>query len=146
MAPPRKLQLPPTKANLPRPCSGFQMTIPAVCQAYDSERCEKPSKTGTACGKPQPKALLLQPPLRLLQGQMFWHSTSFYESRKRPWQCGYEPERMASMPSYIRHACHQSFPHYAAVGLATKQQNTSSSTAAVFQLQGTPSETTRAAY
>jgi hypothetical protein len=30
VAPPRKLQLPPTKANFPGPFSGFQMTIPAV--------------------------------------------------------------------------------------------------------------------
>ncbi len=30
VAPPRKLQLLPTKANLPGPFSGFQMTIPAV--------------------------------------------------------------------------------------------------------------------
>jgi hypothetical protein len=122
------------------------MTIPTVCQAYDSQQSAKPSMPGTASGKPQPKALPLQPPLRLLKAQLFWHSTSFYESQKGPWQCSYEPERMASMPSYIRHACHQSFPHYAAVGLATKQQNTSSSTAAIFQLQGMPLETTRAAY
>ncbi len=27
----KKLQLPPIKANLPGPLSGFQMTIPAVC-------------------------------------------------------------------------------------------------------------------
>jgi hypothetical protein len=31
VAPPRNLQLPPTKPNLPGPFSGFQMTIPAVC-------------------------------------------------------------------------------------------------------------------
>ncbi len=30
VAPPRKLQLQPTKANLPGPFSGFQMTIPDV--------------------------------------------------------------------------------------------------------------------
>jgi hypothetical protein len=30
VAPPRKLQLPPTKANFPGPYSGFQMTIPTV--------------------------------------------------------------------------------------------------------------------
>ncbi len=30
MAPPKTLQLPPTKANLPGPFSGFQMTIPAI--------------------------------------------------------------------------------------------------------------------
>jgi hypothetical protein len=31
VAPPRKLQLQPTKANFPRPFSGFHMTIPYVC-------------------------------------------------------------------------------------------------------------------
>ncbi len=30
IAPPRKLQQPPTKTILPGPFSGFQMTIPAV--------------------------------------------------------------------------------------------------------------------
>ncbi len=29
-APPRKLQLQPTKVNMPGPFSGFQMTIPAI--------------------------------------------------------------------------------------------------------------------
>ncbi len=86
MAPPRKLQLQPTKANLPGPFSGFQMTIPDVRLAYKSEQCEKPSNPGIACGKPQPKALLPQPPLRLPQVRMFWHFTSFYESQKQPWQ------------------------------------------------------------
>jgi hypothetical protein len=77
---------------------------------------------------------------------MFWHFTSFYESLKQPWQCSYKLGRMASMPSYTRHACHQSFPHFAAVGLATRQQNISLSAAAIFKLQGRLLETIRAAY
>jgi hypothetical protein len=31
VAPPKKLQLQPTKANLPATFSGFQMTIPDIC-------------------------------------------------------------------------------------------------------------------
>ncbi len=146
VAPPRYLQLPPTKPNLPGPFSGFQMTILAVRLAFESERCKKPSNPGTACGKPQPKALLLQPPWRLLQVQMFWHSTSFYESPKRPWQYSYEPGRLASRPYCTRHACHQSLLYYVAVSLATKQQSTSSSTAAISRLTGMLLETIRATY
>jgi hypothetical protein len=67
VAPPKKCQLPPTKVGMPEPFSGFQMTILTVLYAYESKRCKKPSNPGTACGKPQPKALLLQPLLRLLQ-------------------------------------------------------------------------------
>jgi hypothetical protein len=77
---------------------------------------------------------------------MFWHYTSFYKSLKQPWQCSYKPGRTASMPSYPWHAWCQFLPHFAAVGLVTKQQNTSSSIAAIFQLQGKLSEMIRAAY
>jgi hypothetical protein len=74
---------------------------------------------------------------KFLQVQMFWHSTSFYKHHKGPWQCSYKPRRTASMTFYNWHACPLSFPHFAAVGLATRQKNTSSSTAAIFWLQGT---------
>jgi hypothetical protein len=37
LAPPKKLQSPPTKANSPGPFSGFPMTIPVVRLAYKSE-------------------------------------------------------------------------------------------------------------
>jgi hypothetical protein len=84
--------------------------------------------------------------MRLFQVQMFWLFTSIYEGQKRPWQCSYKLGRMATLPFYNRNTCQQSFPHFAAVGLATRQQNTSSSTAAIFQLQGMPLETIRVAY
>ncbi len=58
-------------SKYPWPFSGLQITISAVCRAYESEQCKQPSNAGTACCRLQPKALLLQLLLRLLQVQMF---------------------------------------------------------------------------
>ncbi len=40
---PRKLQLLPTKANLPGPFYGFQMTIPVVCKPTKASNAKSPA-------------------------------------------------------------------------------------------------------
>jgi hypothetical protein len=145
-ASPKRAQHHPTKADFPGPFNGFQMTIHAALQACKRTQNGKPSSPGIACGKPQHPALLPHISLKLLQVQMFWHSTSLYGSRKRHWQCSYGPARMASMPSYTRHVCPLCCPHFAAVSLDTRQPNTSSSIAAIFQQPDRPLETTRGIY
>ncbi len=137
-ASPSKFQPLPTKANFLGPSNCSQKTINNACLASELAHCKKPSNFGTAFGKHQLKAVLTPPPLRLLKVQMFWHSTSFYESQKQPWQCSYGRARMASMPSFTRHACPLCCPHSAAVGLDSRQPNTSSSTASILQQPGTP--------
>jgi hypothetical protein len=96
---PKQLQLASTKAEFPGPFNGYQTPFHAALSDYKHVQFEKPNNPGTASGKPQQEALLLQSQLKLLQAQMFWHSTSFYKSLKQPWLCSYGPTRIVSMPS-----------------------------------------------
>jgi hypothetical protein len=51
---PKKLQQPPSKANLPGHFSGLQTYISGVCLTNKSKSCYKASVPGTVCAKPKP--------------------------------------------------------------------------------------------
>jgi hypothetical protein len=95
---------------------------------------------------PQHAAQLPHPPSKIFQAQIFWHLTTFFESRKNLWHYYYRLARLASMPSYTRQTCPLCYPHYAAMGLYSRQPNTSSSIVTIFLLLGMPLETTRGIY